>query len=183
MSGIEIIAVIFSLVCVYLTTRQNIWCWPTGIIGVIAFFILFYQNNLYSEMSLQIVFLIQSLYGWYNWGKDKEELPVTKLKLGKFVKHIIYTTFISILIGIMLEAETNSSQPFLDSLTACFSLLANWYLTRKIFQSWVLWIVVDVLLTAMFIRQGLYLSAGLYFVFIALAYKGLLSWKRDLKTV
>jgi len=34
MSPIEIAAVIFGLFCVWLTIRQNIWRWPTGLAQV-----------------------------------------------------------------------------------------------------------------------------------------------------
>ena len=67
MSTLEIIAVLFTLGCVALTARQNIWCWPVGIVGVIAFFLVFLEQKLYAETTLQVIFLLQSLYGWYNW--------------------------------------------------------------------------------------------------------------------
>ena len=46
MSILEIIAITFTLICVYLTSRQNILCWPTGIVSVIAFFLLYLNEEL-----------------------------------------------------------------------------------------------------------------------------------------
>ena len=52
----EIIAVIFSLICVYLTVKKNIWAWGTGLIGVIAYAFVFYDNQLYADFGLQFIF-------------------------------------------------------------------------------------------------------------------------------
>lgn len=68
---IEIIAVIFSLISVWLTSKSSIWCWPTGIIGIIFYFILFYQSSEYCNMLLQFAFLFQSISGWINWNKKR----------------------------------------------------------------------------------------------------------------
>ena len=42
------------------------------------------------------------------------------------------------------------------------------------------WIGVDVLYVGMFIFKGLFLTAGLYAVFLALAVKGYLDWRRSM---
>lgn len=63
---IEIIAVVFSLLCVLLAIKKNVFNWPMGIVAVTAYFILFYNLKLYADMTLQLFFLFQGLYGWYN---------------------------------------------------------------------------------------------------------------------
>ena len=37
MSWIEIAGTIFGLLCVWLTARESIWCWPTGIANIVLF--------------------------------------------------------------------------------------------------------------------------------------------------
>ena len=68
---IESIAVIFSLLSVILTTKKNQLCWPVGIIGVIFYGYIFYQNRDWSNLLLQFFFIIQSIYGWINWNKSE----------------------------------------------------------------------------------------------------------------
>src|SRR5687768_13353147 len=78
----EVVGTIFGLAGVYLATRQNVWTWPLGIIGVAAYIVFFYQIKLYADMGLQIFFAGASIYGWYEWlhgGKNKMELPVSRL--------------------------------------------------------------------------------------------------------
>lgn len=82
MSTIEIIAVIFGLLCVWLTVRQNIWCWPTGLVQVSLYIVIFYQAKLYSDAILHVIYVFLQFYGWYHWlhGKpEDEQIPVTLL--------------------------------------------------------------------------------------------------------
>ena len=73
----EIIAVLFSLISVWLTSKDKIWCWPTGIIGVIAFACLFYTKGEWANVGLQFIFLFQSISAWINW--KNPSVKITKL--------------------------------------------------------------------------------------------------------
>ena len=66
-SCLEAIAVVFGIVSVYLSTRENIWSWPTALINVALFSALFLKSGLYSDTGLQVVYFLLSLYGWYEW--------------------------------------------------------------------------------------------------------------------
>src|ERR1051325_9192672 len=76
----EVLAVVFSLVCVLLTIKENIWQWSVGILGVVFYLFVFYQAKLYANMGLQAVFIALQIYGWYEWlygGKEKSELTIS----------------------------------------------------------------------------------------------------------
>ena len=51
----EILAVVFGIISVYLSTRENIWSWPTALINVGLYFVVFYEAKLYADMGLQVV--------------------------------------------------------------------------------------------------------------------------------
>jgi len=63
LSYVELVGTVTGLVSVWLAARANILTWPVGIINVLAFFILFYQVRLYSDMALQVYFLATTIYG------------------------------------------------------------------------------------------------------------------------
>src|SRR5688500_19924158 len=66
-SCLELVAVVFGIVSVYLSSRQNIWSWPTAIVNVSLYTVLFFREGLYSDTGLQVVYLVLSIYGWYQW--------------------------------------------------------------------------------------------------------------------
>ena len=79
-----------------------------------------------------------------------------------------------------LEQLTDASLPFLDSLLTAFSIAAQWMQTRKLLETWLVWIVVDLFYVGMFLYKGLYPTAALYAVFLWLAGLGFVSWRRSL---
>jgi len=180
----EITAVTSTLICVYLTAKQNIWCWPIGIVGVIAFLILFIDQGLYALIGLQVIYIVQGLYGWHNWSKVKDDmkLPVKKLSTKVLLLSIVGTIIVSLGFGYLLDTSTESTVPYLDALGSFLSVLANWYLAKKIWQSWHIWIFVNILLFTLFMLQGLYLSALMEVILWGFSINGLISWRKDLKT-
>ena len=67
MTEIELLAAALGVLAVWLTIRQNPWCWPIGLAMVVIYSWLFYEVKLYSDMLLQGVFAVLQLYGWWQW--------------------------------------------------------------------------------------------------------------------
>ena len=177
---IEILAIVFTFICVYLTTKNKVSSWPVGIIGVTLFLVLFFQVQLYAEVITQIVFLLQSFYGWYNWSKlkDKPPAPITRLTTKE---KLTWSSIILMSTGIIYQVllYTNASITLVDSFTTSISLVANWLLAKRKLENWWLWIFVDVIYVGMFAYKMLYLTSGLYFVFFFMAMYGLSNWKKE----
>jgi nicotinamide mononucleotide transporter len=88
MTWIEAIAVVFGLVCVLLTIRQSIWCWPTGLVQVALYIFIFYRVRLYSKLVLHVIYVLLLVCGWYHWlhgGRDQGKLEVSRIPLGALV--------------------------------------------------------------------------------------------------
>ena len=80
MTPIEILGVALGLACVYLTVRENNWCWPTGIANNILFIVIFLEAKLYADTGLQVIYIVLGLYGWYEWlygGKNQTPIPIS----------------------------------------------------------------------------------------------------------
>lgn len=73
---LEMIATLTGLLCVWLTTKENIWCWPFGLINVGCFFFMFYEARLYADMTLQVIFFILSIQGWIIWMTKRQNADV-----------------------------------------------------------------------------------------------------------
>jgi nicotinamide mononucleotide transporter len=182
MSPIEIAATIFGLLSVWFTVKEKIWCWPTGFIMVILYTYIFFVAKLYSDMGLQIVYIVMQIYGWYNWlhgGKDKGELKVTRIKTWEIPAWIGVMVVGMFVMGYLLHRFTDASLPFCDSLATTMSLVAQWLLTRKKLESWIIWITVDVLYLYIYYVKDLYLTTGLYAVFLCMATMGFIAWLKS----
>jgi len=180
---IEILAVVFGIVSVYLSTREHIWSWPTALVNVSLYFVVFLEAKLYADMGLQVVYFALSLYGWYEWlygGEHRTELHVSRVTRTLGVRLAVIGIASAVVIGTLLARFTDAALPYLDSATTSTSLVAQWMMTRKILENWAVWVAVDVVYIGMFIFKELYLTAGLYAVFLVLAVMGFRQWKRSL---
>jgi len=182
-STLELFAAVTGAISVWLSVRQNIWSWPTAIVNVVLYAVVFWEAKLYADMGLQIIYAVLSIYGWYEWlygGEGRTRLRVTRTtpRLGVLLTLIAATG--SALLGTLLHRTTDAALPFMDSALTSASLVAQWQMTKKLLENWLLWIAVDVLYVGMFIYKGLYLTAGLYAVFLVLAVKGYVDWRRSM---
>jgi len=182
--SIEFIAVVVTLAAVYLTTRQVIWCWPLGLVSVSLYAFVFWQAKLYADMGLQGLYFLLAIYGWWAWlrgGEDHGELEVSLASRRQRVVLLIVATLGGVVLGQTLNRLTDASLPFMDSLLTSFSIAAQWMQARKLLENWLVWLAVDVFYVGMFLYKGLYLTAGLYTVFLYLAALGFAKWRRSLK--
>lgn len=175
---IEIIATSFSLLSVYLGAKNNTLTWPIGIIGIIFYGILFYNNNIMGNMSLQLLFLIQSIYGWLKW---KDVKDISKLSRRKSGLNVSYCIIISCIITFLLYVN-GGNNPVLDGVTTGMSIIGLLLMSFRKVDSWYYWIIVDILFVVFFIKVDLYLSAITYFIFFILAIYGLKEWRQISKT-
>ncbi|TFH46317.1 MAG: nicotinamide riboside transporter PnuC [Lysobacterales bacterium] len=186
MTAIEAIAVVFGVICVWLTVKQNIWCWPTGLVQVFLFIFIFYNAKLYSDLILHVIYVGMQIYGWNHWlrgGKEKASLPVSTMRIpGRLVWGLvcIIGTFAW---GWLMKSFTDAAVPYADAFTTVTSLVAQWLMARKRLESWWFWIAVDVIAIGVYFYKELYLTTGLYAVFLVLATIGFIAWRKDLRAV
>lgn len=174
---------ITGLISVWLTVRENVWCWPIGIINSGALLIVFYEAQYYADTGLQVIFIVLSVYGWYEWlhgGKDSSELEISNsyLKLNLLLAIIAFAGMLTI--GYTLSRWTNASLPYVDSLMSVMSLIAQWMMAKKLLESWLVWIAVDLLSIGMYFAKGLYPTLLLYTVYLVLAILGYIEWRKSL---
>ena len=180
---LQIAGVLLSILAVWLTTRENPWCWPVGFVSLAPFVVVFYQARLYADMGLQVVYMLVCLYGWQQWlhgGPGNGTLPVSRTPLRAASRLAALGLAGAALLGLTLYRHTDASLPFWDSSTTSFSLVAQWMQARKWIENWVLWIVVDVVYVGIYGYKRLFPTAGLYAVFVGLAVLGLVEWRRSL---
>jgi nicotinamide mononucleotide transporter len=182
-SLLEVIGVITGLLCVYLAAINNIWNWPIAIISVGIYIYIFFFARLYADMGLNVYFMVMSIYGWYYWAKkpaDEAKIPIVLIGRKELIWSILAIIAFTIILGTGLK-HTNASYPYLDSFCTACSLVAQVWLARKILENWLIWFFVDIIYVGVYILKGLDLTAGMYFIYLALALYGYIDWKKDYK--
>jgi len=190
---VELAGTIFSLICVYLATKHNQWTWFFGALGVILFGALFYQFKLYSDAGLQILFFlpmqIWGFYVWRNMSKQEHNSSVTKSFVSDGISKVFSWDIVIVAIagltainGALMMKYTDASFPFADAFTTWMSVFAQVLMVKKYWESWVLWVTMDIVAIGIYFAKGLYVVSFLYVIFLILATIGLIKWYRDWKS-
>lgn len=177
---LDITGSFFGFLATIFYIRVNAWGWPLGLIAVIVDMVLNLQQGIYGNMGLQIVYLVLSLYGWYQWqyGNNKVGLPIRNL----LKKELIILAALAIIgfipIHILLTHYATSDIPLLDSCVVTISLLAQWMVCKKIIECWYLWFIADALLVILYAIKGIPVHAVLFLVYTVMAVVGYINWKK-----
>ena len=179
MSILEFVAALAGVVSVYLAARENIWNWPTAIVNLVLYAVVFRRTGLYSDMGLQFVFLVLTIYGWHQWlrgGVNQSKLSVSRASWEDWSIAAAVALLFWIVLGRNMAKLPGVALPYLDAGLATASLVAQWMMTRKMLENWILWILIDVAYVPVYVYKRLPVTAALYTLFLVLAVIGLRSW-------
>jgi nicotinamide mononucleotide transporter len=194
---VELFGTIFGLWSVILAARASIWNYPIGIINIIFFFATFYQVQLYADMTLQVYFLLISIYGWWMWANPRptqmdaqQELKITRntwqVNLGIGVAIVVGAGVLGLFfanVHQLLPAlfPAPAAYPYADSLVMTMSIAAMYLLSIKKWENWLIWVAVDTCSIGLFYAKGIKLIALEYVVFWAIAAYGGYRWWQQMQ--
>jgi nicotinamide mononucleotide transporter len=182
LSLFELAAALVSAAGVWLTARRSPWCWPVGLVSVIAYAWVFVDAKLYSDTLLQVIFALLIVYGWQRWTRNLDEsghVRVALLDTRSATLHLAVGTAAALALGYAMHRWTDASLPWLDAALTAFSLVAQWWQARRHAAAWWLWIAVDVIYVGEYVYKALPITAVLYAGFVVLAAMGWRAWNRE----
>ena len=179
----EVLGFVTGAWCVWLTVKVNIWNWPIGIANDVFFLVLFLRAHLFADAGLQVVYIVLGVLGWYWWlrgGAGKTELPVSRTGVRTAIVLAVLLAVATAGLAVGL-ARVNDAASFCDALTTVLSLVAQYMLSRKLIENWLVWMTADALYVALYVYKHLDLTAGLYAIFFAMCVAGFLHWRASLR--
>jgi nicotinamide mononucleotide transporter len=183
MSFLEIAAVVVSALGIWLSTRRSLSSWLVILLASGLYAGVFHEAKLYSDMLLQGVYAAFGVYGWWHWYRGMRSEGTVRVqhisRRGCF-GGLLAGAVASLILGSLMMRYTDAALPHVDSTLTSFSLVAQWWTTRKYLENWTLWIVIDTAYTGVFVYKHLYLTSALYAFFVLLAVSGLQAWRKSL---
>ncbi|WDA41896.1 nicotinamide riboside transporter PnuC [Erythrobacter sp. BLCC-B19] len=181
MNPLEIIAVVLGLANVGLLVRRSIWNYPFGLAMVALYFVIFAEARLYGEAGLQVFFFVVQGWGWWLWARAGGLAQMVAVEWMGWRARMVAITLVagsSLSIGWAMARYTDAALPFADATIAGASVVAQVLLALRRVENWGLWIAIDVLSVGVYVNRELYLTAGLYVVFLVMAVAGLREWAK-----
>jgi nicotinamide mononucleotide transporter len=179
MSPLEVVAALLGVANVALLWRRSIWNYPFGMAMVALYMEIFWEARLYAEAGLQVFFFAVNNYGWVLWlrnGGADGPVAVEWMTSQQRRAWGAGIAALSLSLGWLLHRYTNAALPFVDASVAAASVAAQFMLSFRKIENWVLWIVIDVVSIGLYINRGLLLTAGLYVLLLGISALGLKDW-------
>lgn len=179
----EWLGVCFSVVQVLLARKNNSNNYLFGIAGILLSLYVMFFAKLYAEFTLNLYYLVMSIYGWLYWkfGKRKTETAISETTNQEklITAGIVVGTFS--LFWYFLTQFTDSDVPILDSLVSAFAWAGMWLMARRKIENWVLLNMSNMIAIPLLIHKGLYLYAILTAFLFIVAISGYIEWRKIIK--
>lgn len=182
-SLVEWVAVLLALAYVLLATRQSRWCWPAAGASGAIYLLLFARAGLTMQAALQAFYVAMAVYGWVAWRAGHGEAGELSVSAWPARRHLAAAALVIVATVANVYVLADDESPFVrysDSFVAWGSVVATWMMTRKIIESWLYWIVFDLVAAALYFSQGFHATAGLFLAYVVLAMRGYLQWRKGL---
>jgi nicotinamide mononucleotide transporter len=186
-SWLEFVAVVFGLMSVWFAKQEKILVYPTGIISVLIYIYICFNVKLFADAGINLFYFIMSVYGWYMWTRktDKPPLKITFNTLKDWMITGGLFVFSLILIISLLKYFNgddveywSTDVPYIDTFTTSVFIVAMLLMALKKVESWIFWIIGDVISVPLYTYKGLVFTSFQFLVFLILAVMGYVEWKR-----
>lgn len=174
---LEVFAVFTSYVCTFLCVMERRINYPIGAISTAAYCVLFWQFGLLASSAINAFLVVYLVYGWYRWRHDADTRPVTRMGLPSWVASIaVAAVGYAIVLG--LATAFGGTLAWTDSFILAGTILAQFMLDNKKYETWFIWMLVNVFAIYTYATAGLALAAFQYVFFLANTFYGLYVWRK-----
>jgi nicotinamide mononucleotide transporter len=171
-SILEFIAATTSLVGVYLGTTAKRITWPWWILSSSLYGVFFYQADLFASAMLQLVFISAAIYGWFGWAPTGA-VPGTISTRNRIA--IVIGTLVSVAALSPVLANIGAAATWTDAFVLIASLVAQLMMIYEKYETWILWLIVNLVATYQYISLDYLFTAVVYAIFALVA---IIGWKR-----
>ena len=182
---LELFAVLMNITSVVYAKKNNILVYPTGLIGTGIFVYILLNFSLLGDTIINAYFFSMSIYGWYFWSRKKDKVFVNQVSTinTNEIKYLFILAFSSLIFIYFVYDyfdKWNNWTAYVDNITTAIFFVAMWLMARRKIESWIFWIIGDLITVPLYFYKGLTISSIQYIIFLILAVLGYVSWKKIL---
>ena len=183
---LEVLGLLSGVLCVWLLIRENVLTFPIGLVYAVITVVVVARANLFADVVLNVYYVAMNAYGWYFWrfgGQQRRRANTLSVGLvpgSQWVWIVVAIVFGTLMMGWYFATQTAAALPYPDSFTTVASFLAMWMSARKYLESWILWLIIDVVQVVLYLVKGIEAYALLYLIYLGMAVSGWLNWRKHL---
>ena len=183
-SLLECIAVIFGIVSVWYSRKENILVYPIGLANTIPYVFISINGSLLGEASVNFYYTAMSIYGWILWAKKNQQkkhiVLITYSDKKEWLKQIVfftifYSTFF-IALTYLKKSFAPGAIPWADAFASATAFTGMWLMARKKVESWYWWIATNVASVPLYFVKHYVFTSVYYIILLVMAFWGLKEW-------
>lgn len=189
---VSVISTVAGLFCVILVAKGNIWNFAFGVVNVSTYAFVCYKSGYGGDFILNsFYYLPMQLIGFYFWSKhynsNDDVVKIRKFKMIDWLLAVILLTIGTYIIQAAMPqlnalfGMPPNPLPIVDALTTTGSIYAQILMTRRFREQWVLWILINGLSMAMWIKMNNLAMSVMWTAFMINAIYGLYNWSKEMK--
>ncbi len=184
---IDWVAMVAGITGVLLSIKERLSAWPLFILCYCAYIYISLRSGYYAFGAMNALLVVIAAYGWYGWSgiAKQDEGKTHRLKISRLPHMLwpfvlVFTAASTVAIGWILSQTNAARLPFWDAFAVSNALIAQWMLSRKYLENWILWVISDLVYITLFLNDRLWPSVILFGAFIVLAFKGWHDWQQSM---
>lgn len=185
----EYTAVVSGITSVWFSRKENIWVYPTGLVGTILYVYISFKEHLIGEASVNLYYTIMSIYGWVLWTKRNQQHElVVNITFSNKREWIEEMTFFAVFYIVIFSALSYLKRgffpgaiPWADAFASSTAFTAMWLMARKKVESWYWWIATNIASIPLYFVKHLVFTSVYYFILLIMAVWGLIEWQKKAK--
>ncbi|MCC3214648.1 nicotinamide riboside transporter PnuC [Chryseobacterium sp. X308] len=196
---LETSGAVLGTLSVYFSIKKNIWVYPTGIVSTLIYVYILFNFGLLGDCLINVYYTVMSIYGWILWAKNSDDHIHVDVSWATR-KEWIYASILFIL-SLALVTLIYYYKPYIDNqfsmegtsfglyhldwanwmdvFTTSIFLVGMWLMAKQRIESWIFWIIGDLICIPMMIFKGLGITSVQYLVFTIMAIIGYANWQKS----
>ena len=186
-----VISAFFGITYTVLAGKGKPVCYLFGLTGSGFYVYLSYKNALWGNLILYAAYYIpMQILGFFRWNRhlkeNKREIIKMSLNIRERLKLFAVTLLLTLAATVFL-VYTEDKSPFIDGITAVFSILGMYLTVRRAIEQWVVWMFVNGLSAFMWLKiaisgERVFSTVIMWSVYFILAIYFYICWRREIKS-
>lgn len=177
----ERLGALIGVSAVLFDARNRTIARPLNIIATTLSIVVYLHTGLYASLLLDILYVFLDFYGLYYYFYRKQiavPLQPTRASGRLLVGVLVVGLVSSSLLGFLLNRYLNAELAYMDSLNACFALIAYWMLMHRKLEGWIFSGLFDAYYAGICYYEHLYGFFVEQIIISLLALYGYWSWRK-----
>lgn len=202
-SFLDWLAILTSLLYVWLAAKDNNWCWFFAAISTAVWaWQSFFEYQLVSDGLLQIFYFVMAGVGLWRWTRGRthkspsplentldtpairspQVISIQSMSLNEHLLVIGGGLLGGLALGFLFSNTLVAAATYPDAITTVFSVITTFLLIGRRLENWLYWIVIDAVYIWIYGSTGAVLFALMMLINIGMAIYGYLNWRKELPT-